>query len=71
MSAYYYLIRGWFIANILLALAPNIHWAVNDSGQIVLGLPATLFYFLFVACSITASIVFAYLVENHQGEAEQ
>jgi hypothetical protein len=70
MSVYYYQIRGWFIANAMLALAPNIHWSVNDTKQDILGIPATLFYFLFVASSITASIVFAYWVENRQGELQ-
>ncbi|HYD33733.1 MAG TPA: hypothetical protein VEA39_04110 [Methylophilaceae bacterium] len=67
MSAHYFLVRLWFVANVLLALLPPLHWEIAAQRP-VLGLPATLFYFLLLSLSITGSILYAYWEECVSGE---
>jgi hypothetical protein len=67
MSAHY-LVRLWFVANVLLALIPPLHWEIARYERLVLGLPATLFYFLLLSLSITGSIIYAYWKDSTSGE---
>jgi hypothetical protein len=67
-NAHYYLVRIWFLFNALIALLPNIYWAADQYPHAVLGLPPTLFYFLFVSLSITGSIFYAYWSESATGD---
>lgn len=61
--------RAWFTLNTVLALCPPLYWALNGSSEVV-GLPMTLFYFLAVCLSISASIVYAYFRDLNSGEFE-
>lgn len=63
------LVRWWFALDAVLALAPPLYWAASGWTDNVLGVPGALFYFLAVNLVITASLVFAYLVERAEGEA--
>lgn len=63
------LIKLWFLFDALLVLAPPLHWAVNGHAGRVLGLPATLLYFLAVSSFVALSVVAAYLQEDHGREA--
>lgn len=69
MSQYihYYLVRLWFVSNAVIALAPPIYWAADNYKAPILGIPATLFYFLVVCLSITGSILYAYWEESSRG----
>lgn len=68
MSIHYYLARLWFVANVALALAPPLHWMVEAHETPVLGLPASLFYFLGLGLSIMCSLIYAYWQECANGE---
>ncbi|MGY1490297.1 hypothetical protein ACW4YW_12860 [Methylobacillus pratensis] len=57
------LIKLWFIADAVLALFPPLYWWVNGQPA-MLGLPATLVYFLLVSICITASVVAAYYLDS-------
>lgn len=63
------LVHWWFALDAVLALAPPLYWAASGWTDSVLGVPGALFYFLAVNALITASLVFAYLVEREEGEA--
>jgi hypothetical protein len=64
------LITLWFGINTVIALAPPIYWYVDSVSTPVLGLPATLAYFLIVSFSITASILAAYADDVRKGALE-
>lgn len=68
MSAHNYLVRLWFVANLVLALAPPLHWAVEAHKTAIFGLPMALFYFLVLGLSIAGSIIYAYWEECASGE---
>lgn len=59
------LIKLWFVLDALFVLAPPLHWAVTGHPGRVLGLPATLLYFLAVSSFVALSVVAAYLQEHH------
>jgi hypothetical protein len=59
----------WFLIDAIIALAPPLYWAAGGWTDSVLGVPGALFYFLAVNVVITASLVFAYLVEREEEEA--
>ncbi|HEX2842688.1 hypothetical protein [Hyphomicrobium sp.] len=61
-------ISAWFALDVVVALAPPLYWAVDGKTTPILGLPASVFYFIAVAVFITASIVAAYLTESRNGE---
>jgi hypothetical protein len=68
-SRHFYLVRVWFAANVLLALCPPLYWAADAHREAaVWGMPVTLFYFLVISISITASILYAYWEESASGE---
>lgn len=62
------LIKLWFIADAVLALLPPLYWWVNGQPA-MLGLPATLVYFLLVSICITASVVTAYFLDSDRSAA--
>lgn len=66
-QTYSYLVRLWFLFNAAIALAPPIYWLADNHKAPILGMPATLFYFLIVCVSITASILYAYWEESSKG----
>lgn len=57
----------WFVLDWLVALLPPIHWGVALARPDVLGLPATLAYFLGISAFIGASVAFAYWVDARNG----
>lgn len=61
--------RAWFTLNTIVALCPPLYWSLDGTIEAV-GLPMTLFYFLAVCLSISASIVYAYFCDRHNGEFE-
>ncbi len=63
-------ILGWFGLDAVLALTPPLHWVITGDAR-VLGVPATLFYFVAVASFICASLVAAYSAEVAAGSFEQ
>jgi membrane protein YdbS with pleckstrin-like domain len=67
-NIHFYLVRAWFLSNAVIALLPNIYWAADQYQAAILGMPATLFYFLFVSLSITGSILYAYWSESASGD---
>lgn len=64
---HYHLVRLWFVSNAVIALAPPIYWSADNYKSLILGIPATLFYFLAVCLSITGSILYAYWQESSTG----
>lgn len=64
---HFYLARFWFLANAVIALLPQLHWAAGGYEKLVFGQSATLVYFLFVSFSITASLIYAYWEESARG----
>lgn len=64
------LIRLWFVANAIVLMLPPLHWLVNDHQTPIAGLAPTLFYFIAVCISITASVVAAYMQESEAGELQ-
>lgn len=64
---HFYLVRLWFVSNAVIALAPPIYWSADNYKTPILGMPATLFYFLTVCMSITGSILYAYWEESSRG----
>lgn len=67
---HFYLARLWFLVNAVIALLPQLHWAVEGYGKPVFGQSATLAYFLFISFSITASLIYAYWEESARGAFE-
>jgi len=68
-SRHFYLVKIWFVIDIVIALAPQLYWAANTyKASSILGLPVPLIYFLTVSISITASILYAYWVDASNGE---
>jgi putative effector of murein hydrolase len=61
-------ITAWFIADAVVALAPPLYWAFDGDRTEVLGVPASVLYFVAVATCITASIVAAYVAESRSAE---
>jgi len=67
-SWHFYLVRIWFTVNAVIALFPPLYWMADSyKASSILGLPATLFYFLAISISITGSILFAYREESARG----
>lgn len=64
------LIRLWFLVNAVVLLLPPLHWWVSGHQGAILGLPATLFYFIALSVSITFSVITAYVQETASGELE-
>ena len=64
----FYISRVWFVVNAVIALLPQLHWAVGGHEQRIFGQPATLAYFLLVSASIAASLIYAYWEESARGE---
>lgn len=64
---HFYLVRLWFILNAIIALAPPLYWSADNYKASMLGMPATLFYFLSVSIMITGSILYAYWEESSRG----
>lgn len=67
-SQHFSLAKIWFLIDIVLALTPSIYWAADRYKVPILGMPATLFYFLVVCLSVTGSILYAYWEESSKGE---
>lgn len=65
---HFYVSRVWFLVNAVIALLPQLHWAVGGHEQRIFGQPATLAYFLLVSISIAASLIYAYWEESARGE---
>ena len=65
---HFYLIRLWFVLDAAIALAPQLYWSADNYRTPILGIPATLFYFLIVSLLITGSILYAYWEESSRGE---
>lgn len=63
-----YQVGAWFLFNTFIALYPPLYWAVGKNGGLVLGLPASLIYFMGVSISITLSILYAYKQDTKNGE---
>lgn len=62
----------WFLLDAIVALAPPLYWMVDENRMTpVLGMPASLAYFIFVAVFIALSLVAAYIVEEKQGAFQQ
>ena len=53
----------WFVIDWIVALFPPIHWGLAGSVADVMGVPATLAYFLGTSLFIATSIIFAYWVD--------
>lgn len=62
-----HIVKIWFLANAVAALFPPVHWVVNDLNAYILGLPASLLYFLVVSFSIMLSIIYAYRTDVATG----
>jgi hypothetical protein len=54
---------AWFVVDWIVALFPPIHWGMAGPLPDILGVPATLAYFLGVSLFIATSILFAYWVD--------
>jgi len=65
---HFYISRVWFVMNTVIALVPQVHWAVGGHEQRIFDQPATLAYFLLVSVSIAASLIYAYWEESARGE---
>ena len=64
-------ITVWFYLDAIIVLAPPLYWMVNDYRMTsILGIPASLFYFISAAVCIVLSIITAYYVEEKQGAFE-
>lgn len=61
-------IAAWFFLDAVVALAPPLYWAFDGKQTPILGLPASVFYFVAVATCIAASIVAAYVSEARSGD---
>lgn len=64
---HFYLVRLWFVLDAVIALAPPLYWSADKYKALILGIPATLFYFLIVCLTITGSILYAYWEESSRG----
>lgn len=64
---HFYLVRLWFVLDAVIALAPPLYWSADNYRAPILGMPATLFYFLIVCLTITGSILYAYWEESSGG----
>ncbi|GJE26892.1 hypothetical protein [Methylobacterium organophilum] len=58
-------LRLWFALDVVLALAPPLHWRLNGAAP-VLGLPPVLAYLWGTSLFIAASTVAAYLAERRE-----
>lgn len=58
-----HLIPLWFLADVVVALAPPLHWAAGNGKLWFSGLPVSLIYFCGSGAFIAASILFAHWVE--------
>jgi hypothetical protein len=68
-SCHFYLARIWFVINTVIALSPPLYWSADAYKSLyILGMPATLFYFLVISISITGSILYAYWDDLARGE---
>ena len=65
---HFYLARLWFVLDAIIALAPPLYWSADNYKGLILGMPATLFYFSVVCLSIVCSILYAYWEESARGE---
>jgi hypothetical protein len=63
-------VKIWFMADAIVALAPPLYWLADGWTGPVLGIPASLFYFLAVSLCITVSIIVAYLDERVAGRIQ-
>ena len=54
----------WFKLNAVLALLPPVHWAVTAYSRPILGLGATLIYFLVLCTSIALSVIFTFMHQS-------
>jgi hypothetical protein len=64
------LVKMWFVTDAIVALAPPLYWAAAGMNGPILGVPASLFYFLAVSLCITLSIIVAYLDERITGRIQ-
>lgn len=62
------IVKLWFGLDAVVALAPPLYWAADGAVWPILGLPAALAYFLAVGACISASVVFALIVDRSVGE---
>lgn len=61
---------AWFAIDLLLALAPPLHWALSGSAP-VLGVPRVLLYLFGTSAFIAASVVTAYLCDPSMWAADR
>ena len=64
-------ILTWFLLDAIVALAPPLYWTVDQHrSTFIVGVPATMIYFLFVCTFIMLSLVAAYHAEYKNGGDE-
>ena len=56
-------IRIWFLADALVALTPQVHFAASGATPVLLGLPRVIAYLLVASAFVSASVVAAYLCD--------
>lgn len=68
--SHYHIVRTWFLINLLVCLYPPLYWAAGKSQAYVLGLPASLIYFMSISISVTLSILYAYWEESNNEDLQ-
>lgn len=58
-------VKVWFILDLILALAPPLHWTLGTAERIH-GVPRSLVYIYGVAIFVAASVVIAYLAPREE-----
>ena len=67
-SIHFYIVRSWFLLNVIISLYPPLYWAASEYKGSIIGLPASFIYFLVASISITTSILYAYWQDSASGE---
>ncbi len=62
-----HIVKIWFIVNATVALFPPIYWMISDHNDYILGVPASLLYFMTISLSIMPSIIYAYCTDVSMG----
>ncbi|MBS0234839.1 MAG: hypothetical protein JSR99_15290 [Proteobacteria bacterium] len=61
-------VTGWFVIDVVVALAPPLYWSFDGNNTPIYGVPAAVLYFVAVSTCIAASIVAAYAADARNGE---
>ncbi len=62
-----HLVTLWFVADMVLALAPPLYWAASGPLPAIFGVPLSMAYFLLIGLFISASVVVAFVAERRAG----